>query len=174
MNRRDVLRSLAIIAAGSTVAIGCTPKDVIWEEGATTVSLSDSSAGFINSLSQVILPIDDINYNAPEPLGTFVQTMINDCRSQDDIISFGKGYDEYKLYLKEVFNTNLNELDEEQTNQLFAAVEDEESMPVNAKYFFTQIRQLSIDHFTSSEYYLTKYTKYEMVPSRFNGCAPLI
>lgn len=173
MNRRFILKSLAVVAIGTTLPIGCTPKDNIWEEGLNKISMNPQASLFISDLSQLILPTEGIDYTTPETLSQFVETMINDCHSSEDIMKYGQGYDEYKLFLKEKLSTNLKKLSDTDINTLYESVKDEAVMSENARYFFTKTKDLTVHHFKSSEYYLTNFTNYEMVPGRFNGCATI-
>jgi hypothetical protein len=173
MKRRHVLKSLAAVAIGSTIPIGCTPTDSIWQEGAKAININPEAGAFLDDLSQLILPTQDIDYETPESLSQFIQTNINDCYSTEDIVKFGQGYDEYKAFLKEKLSTNLKNLSDDQIATLYESVKDETIMSENARYFFSKTKDLTVHHFKSSEYYLTNYTNYEMVPGRFNGCASI-
>jgi hypothetical protein len=170
MNRRNVIKSLSALAIGSYIIGGCQVKDLIWEEGATQIQIGSTPAEFIQTLSQLILPSESIQYTTPEPLTQYIETMVNDCSTKQQIIDYGKGYKEYQLFMKEKLNKDIDHLSEDEVAQLFDAVNDEETMPLAARYFFSQTRKHCISHFTTSEYYLTNHTKYEMVPSRFDGC----
>ena len=173
MNRRNVIKSLSALAIGSYIIGGCQVKDLIWEEGATQIKIGSTPAEFIQKLSQLILPSESIQYTTPEPLTQYIETMVNDCSTQVQIMDYGQGYKEYQLFIKEKLNKDIDDLNEDEVLQLFDAVKDEETMPPAAQYFFSQTRKLCISHFTTSEYYLTNHTKYEMIPSRFDGCMSL-
>lgn len=173
MQRRVLLKTLTALTLGSTLSWGCSNKDQIWEEGLSKISIDEQSARFINQLSQVILPTSDIDYSTPESLPQFIETLINDCHSAEDISKYGRGYQEYKIFLKEKLSADIAKLEEDELNELFDAVNDETLMTENGRFFFNKTREISIEHFKSSEYYLTNFTNYEMVPARFNGCANL-
>jgi len=170
MKRRDSLKTMAVLLAGSSLLTSCKPKNVIWEEGMNSIKLNSTSSAFINQLSQMILPTGDFEYTTPESFATFLETMINDRKSPEDIIKFGQGFNDYVGYLTEQFNKPIVHLDEAETDALFAAVGDEAAMSENASSFFSDLRGLSMWHLKSSPEYLENHTNYEMVPARFDGC----
>ena len=170
MKRRDSLKTMAVLLAGGSMLSSCQPKNIIWEEGMSNIEINSTSSTFINQLSKVILPTDGFDYTTPEPFTSFVETMINDRKSSEDIVKFGQGFNEYVGYLSEKFNKPIDKLDEAETEMLFAAIEDEEAMTNNAKSFYSELRGLSLWHFKSSPEYSESYTNYEMVPARFDGC----
>ena len=173
MKRRDSLKAMAVLLAGSSMLTSCEPKNIIWEEGMNSIKLNSTSSNFINQLSQIILPTDGFEYTPPEPFTRFLETIINDGKSTEDIAKFGQGFNDYVTYITEQFNKPINELNEEEVETLFAAVGNEEAMSESAQVFFADLRGLSLWHVKSSQEYLENHTNYEMVPARFNGCYPM-
>ncbi len=161
---------MAVLLAGGTLLSSCKPKNVIWEEGMSNIKLNRTSGKFINQLSQMILPTGNFEYSPPESFTSFVETIVNDSKSPEDIIKFGRGFDEYVIYLTEQFNKPIGKLAEEEVESLFAAVGDEQAMSEAAQDFISDLRRLALWHVKSSPEYLQGYTNYEMVPARFDGC----
>ena len=173
MKRRDALKRLAVLSAGVTLLPGCAKEDTIFGESQKVLNITDDSAEFIDQLAHVILPIKDDKFNTPETLSEFITTMMNDCHSPTEVENFGLGYKEYKAFLNNTFTNDIDGLSSNEISELFKALENEETMSGNAKYFFNKLRQLRVKHFTTSPHYVTAYEHYEMVPARYNGCVTL-
>lgn len=174
MKRRQSLKILATITVGSTLFGSCTPKNEIWEEGMTMIKMNSTSSSFMGHLSNVIVPQGDMQVTTLEPFSVFVERIVNDMKSPEDITKFGQGFNEYVSFLQTKFNKGMSELSEDETNVLFAAVQDEEAMSDNARAFFDDVRRLSIWHFKSTPEYMEAHTTYELVPARFNGCFDIV
>ena len=63
------------------------------------------------------------------------------------------------------------------------ATADKKDLPINTKQleditpevndFYGTVKRLTVQSFTSSQYYLTKVQVFEMIPGRYHGCVPL-
>jgi len=171
MKRREAIQRLAILTAGVAVLPGCFTEDTIFGESLNKIAINGNASSFIDELANVILPVSDLGFETPEPLSQFISSMLNNCHSAEDIQQFGSGYQEYKSYLKEAFGGKLSGLSPNETESLFAAINEEEAMSGNAKYFFKKVKGLAHRHFTTSQKYMEEHNDYEYAPGRYNGCA---
>ena len=92
--------------------------------------------------------------------------MLNDCYSPKDINKYLTGLDEFSESIKVYNNNNNNSL-------VFDDLENLESKSENYIFFINTTKNLSITHFTTSEFYLTEYLNYEYAPSRYIGCVTI-
>jgi len=57
--------------------------------------------------------------------------------------------------------------------EILKSIQSEKDIPENVAFFYNAIKKLTIQAFTSSEYYLTKVQIYKLVPGKFYGCVPV-
>ena len=87
--------------------------------------------------------------------------MLNDCYSPDDINYYLSGLDEYSEFI----NTKNNN-----HSLIFDNINSLDGISEKIRFFINTTKDLSITHFTTSEFYMTEYLNYEYAPSRYIGC----
>jgi hypothetical protein len=95
--------------------------------------------------------------------------MIDDCRSPEEQAAFMQGMQAFDSGIGRDFTSKpaaerlqvleqLEKKDKESTDPAFT--------------FYRTMKRLTIQAYTSSQYYLTNVQVYELVPSRYKGCVP--
>ncbi len=170
MERRTAIKSIAI-SLGSLVSLPA------WASGwnASTIgksaSFSIGNEALLAELVDTIIPTT--NTLGAKGLGVhqFIQKMLTDCyeiKAQDN---FEKNMVDIDPLSIKTFGKPFAEGDAAQrlsVLQLLAQSPDKD-----AKDFYRTLRGMTIQGYTSSEYYMTRFTDYEMAPARFYGCVPV-
>ena len=161
MKRRNAIQNIALITGGSILFQSCkfTDEYIVGDK-----VLNHDQLNLIKEVSEYILHIENLKVESPESLTEFIITMLNDCYSPKDINKYLTGLDEFSESIK-VYN-NDNSL-------VFDDLESLESKSENYIFFINTTKHLSINHFTTSEFYLTEYLNYEYAPSRYIGCVTI-
>ena len=60
-----------------------------------------------------------------------------------------------------------------QRQTLLKKLESRKDSKDDLAYFYSTTKGLTIQAYTTSEFYLTRVHVYEMVPSRYHGCVPV-
>lgn len=170
MKRRKALQQIAVLSAAAAVLPACDFEAVPVLDN---IPLERNQWRSLEWLANKILPVDDLEVSTPETRTDFVLRMINDCYEPEDIDRFVAGLQGFEQYLKDQFGTTFKGLDEEQTAQLLTQLNEGEGAPEDIQYLFHTTRGLTRQHFTSSEYFLTKYLDFEFAPGRYLGCVPV-
>ena len=95
--------------------------------------------------------------------------MLNHSYQPSEIKQFADGFQEFL----ELMKTARIKVKSSEAEQLIPAVENllkEEPPKEDLVYFINTTRQLSIRNLTSSEYYITNYYQYKLIPGKYNGC----
>ena len=103
----------------------------------------------------------------------FVLMMVDDCQSKENQQKFLKGLDQFEALSQKQSGTSFIESTPIQKTALLTAVEGKKDIPEELSTFYGMTKRLTIQHFTSSQYFLTKIQVYEMVPGRYHGCVPV-
>ena len=158
MKRRDAFQNIALITCGTILLPSCK-----FNSGFTVGNkiLSYDQLNIINKVSEIILPIKNLKIVNPENLTQFIFTMLNDCYSPDDINYYLSGLDEYSEFI----NTKNNN-----HSLIFDNINSLDGLSEKIRFFINTTKDLSITHFTTSEFYMTEYLNYEYAPSRYIGC----
>ena len=96
--------------------------------------------------------------------------MVNDCYESEDIEKYRTGMQNLAQHLKEAGTGSLKGLNPEESDQLIVQLIGDESLDENIRYFLQTTRRLSIQHFTSSQYFMENHLDFHFIPGWYNGC----
>lgn len=171
MDRRSALRNFVILSAAIAFMPSCRDEKVKGVVSGKNIQLSGDQEYLLTTLSETILPVKG---EAPSDAAhLFVLTMVDDCYSKEEQQQFLKGLQQFDELAKKKSGKTFVECSTEQKHALLTEMErgKEENEPVN--YFYNTTRSLTLQHYTSSKYYLVTVRKFEMAPGRYHGCFPL-
>jgi hypothetical protein len=103
----------------------------------------------------------------------FALKMLDDCHKKEDQQKFMKGMESFQKKAKKELDKSFIEASPAQRQSLLKKVEADNDSKDELAYFYSTVKQLTIQAYTTSQYYLTKVHVYEMVPSRYHGCVPV-
>ena len=171
MKRRQAIRNIALISSAAAFMPACnlTGEQAVYEN----IPLDSEQLQLVEWLTSAILPKGELEIQTPETTPRFVLGMINDCFDPKDIQKYLTGLKIFAQYVQDEYQTSYKSLNPEQHILLFSKIMQSEVLPKSLRYFLSTTKQLSIRHFTSSEYFMKNYLDYEFVPGRYSGCVNL-
>lgn len=168
MDRRSALRNFAIISAGIAILPRCRDEKLKGTIALKNIQLSGDQENMLGDLSQTILPVKD-----GEPPHYFVLMMVDDCYTRENQQKFMKGLEQFDKLSHKKFDQSFTKCTKEQRHELLAELENSRDTGEALNYFYNTVHSLTVQHYTSSKYYLANVHKYELVPGRFHGCFPI-
>ncbi len=170
MQRRTAIKGLAL-SLGSLVSLPAWASS--WNSSTIgTTFLSIGNEALLAELVETIIPTTDTLGAKGLGVHKFIQTMLADCFDPKAQASFETKLGEIDPLSKSTFQKSFSECDATQRLTLLQTVA--QSTDKETARFYRTLRGLTVQGYTSSEYYLTKFTDYEMAPAHFYGCVPII
>ncbi|MFD2569515.1 gluconate 2-dehydrogenase subunit 3 family protein [Spirosoma soli] len=171
MERRIAIKQMALAAGGLLAIPG-------WANAWTKTSVQISYGILKQSQAETLAEVVDTLIPASDSLGAkglgvpdFVQKMIADCYEPAAQESFKKGLDTVDVVAKESFNQPFLTCD---ATQRAAVLQKLATAPeADRKDFYSLVKNLTIQGFTTSEYVMTKFLNYQMIPGHYYGCVPV-
>jgi hypothetical protein len=173
MNRRDALSRVALLLGGTIIGgevflSGCTSAD---KKLGQSLDFTPDDIAFLDEVAETIIPRTDTPGAKDAKVGQFMTVMVKDC------------YDEknQKIFLeagKKKFNNGFMKITPEQRKELLTELDKEQKDYAKNKkkedepHYFTQMKQLTLLGFFTSEPGATKALRYVAVPGRFDACVP--
>lgn len=175
MNRRIAVKNLAWLAGAATLLPSCLSQTEREQTSLPpTAALTASQQQLVADVCETLLPRTDTPGAKDLGLHLYVLKMLHDCTPPKE---------------QQLFVAGLGQLDaavQRQQGRSFAA----STLPQRAAFlqhldqqptdfsdelvdFYRIARQLTIDGYTNSKYFMTKEVVYELVPSRYNGYYPV-
>ena len=169
MKRRKAIQQIGILSASLALLPACNVET--WPTY-DNIPIDVSQQKLIARLTQAILPQGETAVSLPEPTPHFVLTMINDCYAPEDIQKYMIGLNIFEQYVQDDYQKNFDQLNPEQTVLLFTEISESPLLPKSVKYFLNTTKHLTVQQYTTSEYFMKNHLKFEFVPGRFHGCVP--
>lgn len=187
MNRRDVLKRLAVLSGGVMLVPSCdfTREDVMLAYD--NLQISEENKATLQKLCNIIIPSDAQYQGAEElALSDFVLVMIDDCYGPEDQKVFSAGLKRLDQYAFEQTRQNFLSLSQNHAEEMVRNILDhpqiEEDNADNSeaqdfeaiRYCVVTTKSLTIQGYMASEYMMTKVMPYQLVPGPFHGKVPVV
>lgn len=163
MKRRIAIKNIAAYSIAVSFLPSCNMEEIPFYEN---LQLEKEQYKLLSELSEFILPKKETEIFTPEKTVDFILTIINDCYSPDEIEKYKKGLIEFQNTSQENYNSTFQRLNAIQRTELIEKIRD---MELSASYFFSITKDLTKEHFTTSEYFMKKYRDFEFAPGRYLG-----
>ena len=170
MNRRIALKHVALLAGAATVLPSCLPQA---DREPTVTALSAAQRQLVAEVCETLLPRTTTPGALDLGLPQYVLKMLADCTPLPEQQIFvaglgqldaaaqrqhGRAFGTSSLAQRAALLQHLDQRPADFTNELVG--------------FYRTARQLTIDGYTNSKYFMTKQVVYELVPGRYNGYYP--
>ena len=168
MNRREAVQNILIASAGTVLITSCAESNVIEFLADDKLSLNGRHKRYLDKISETFLPVSGISDKIGRP-SEFILTMLNDLMKTEEVEKFAIGFDQYKLLME----TSQLKIKSSEPREIFSVVESAiEAIPPQEElvFFINTTKDMSVWHFVSSEYYMSEYLDYKLIPGTFQGC----
>ncbi|WP_240699398.1 gluconate 2-dehydrogenase subunit 3 family protein [Spirosoma sordidisoli] len=170
MERRVALRHMALATGGLLVlpawANAWTPAAVQTAQPLLPPLQAAVLTGFVDTL----IPASDTPGAKDLGVSDFVQKMVADCYEPAVQQSLSAGLDALESAARATYSRSFQDCDTSQRTALLTAVE--QSTEPDRHAFFVLVKNLAVQGYTTSEYVMTKFLNYTMIPGHYYGCVP--
>jgi hypothetical protein len=173
MNRRSTIKALIIISAGSAFLPSCLEDKEKSSLSLKNIKINHKEEKLLSELSGIIIPKTATPGAKDVSAHLFALMMIDDCYPPDDEDKFEKGLKGFEEFSKKKFDRSFVKCTPSERAEIVEFVDSKKDIPDNVVFFYNTMKRLTIQAFTSSEYYLTKVQVYQLVPGKFYGCVPV-
>lgn len=173
MNRRDALKSFALMMGGTMVGAnvlftGCAPDDQI--EG---LEFSPKDIAFLDEIGESIIPATDTPGAKAVGIGNFMVMMVTDTYNSEQQEAFVSGINMIRSDFRDTHDKDfMDATSEERTaylndlNQKARSSEDREPKVIG------MIQDLTVLGYFTSEIGATQQLRYVETPGRYDPCVP--
>jgi hypothetical protein len=172
MQRRTALKQLLIIAGGAVIIPSCMNDTTAASIPLKHIKIDGNDEKLLAEVGETLIPKTAIPGAKDVYAHLFALRMIDDCyekEKQDQFVSGLKGIDKLA---KKKFDTVFLRSTPAQREALLAELDGRKQG--NDLYdFYQMVKALTIQGYMTSKYVMTNITKYELVPGRYNGFAPV-
>ena len=172
MQRRTALKQLLIIAGGVMVLPACRNDRQEASIPLKHLKVDGEGERLLAEISETIIPKTAIPGAKDTHAHLFALRMIDDCYEPAQQQQFEKGLKEIDGLAQKRFGTSFIKSSPAQREALLQELEGrKKGEPLTD--FYHMVKGLTIQGYMESKYVMTDITKYELVPGRYNGFAPV-
>ena len=171
MERRNALRTIAVSISG-LVSLPTWASN--WTVATVRIYpsvLTNFEADILTEIVETIIPATDTLGAKDVKVQDFIQKMIADCYEATVQTNFKNGLNTLDTWAKESYEKPFVSCDKAQRENLLNKMAN--SMDANEKAFFTLVKNLTVQGYTTSEYVMTTFLNYDMAPGHYYGCVPV-
>lgn len=181
MNRRDALSRVALLLGGTVIGAefflsGCASGD---KKIGQSVDFTADDIAYLDEVAETIIPATDTPGAKAAKVGTFMTVMVKDCYDEKNQKIFLEGMNSLNEASKKKFGGSaFMKITPEQRKELLTELDKEQKEHAKNKkkeddpHYFTQMKQLTLLGYFTSEPGATQALRYVPVPGRFDACIP--
>jgi hypothetical protein len=196
MNRRTVIKNLALIIGGATLLPACSQDKAKSKVALKNIDITADQEQLIGDISETVIPKTTTPGAKDLLLHLFVLKMLDDCYNKEDQRVFVTGMGHFADQSQKLYSKTFDQLDAKIREAFLLDIEKEgraedeaarksgdkkdaaPAFPLAGKYspelkkFYGIVKRQTINGYTNSKYFMTNQVVYELVPGRYNAHFP--
>lgn len=173
INRRIAIKNLLFIAAGTTLLPSCLGGQNKSTLVLKNISINGDQEQTLAEFAEMIIPATDTPGAKDVGAHLFAIKLIDECSTKDEQRAFEKGLRAFEQFSKDKVERPFHRCTQNERVAILTAIENKDNVPNDVINFYSTMKELTIDSYITSKYYLTKVRVYELIPARFKGCVPV-
>jgi hypothetical protein len=186
MNRRTVIKNLALVIGGTVLLPSCLHSDGTSYVQFKHININADQQKLIADLAETIIPKTNTPGAKDLSLPLFVLKMIDDCYNKKNQQAFLAGLDAFNNLVKKKYDKSFSDLDVKDREAVLTGIENSgkddtkhpkvqgrRSKPQKSlgtdplMAFYWCVKQQTLFGYTTSQFFMTKEIVYELVPGRY-------
>ena len=173
MQRRTALKQLAFASAALLLIPRCMQDKGKVSILLKKISIDADQEKLVAELCESIIPktntpgANDINAHL------FALMMVDDCYKTEDQQKFMEGLKAFETNIKKQFGASFVNCSNIEKEKVLTELEAKKTGNENIAYFYATLKELTVQSYTASKFYLTEIQEYKLVPGKYKGCVAI-
>ena len=163
MNRRLLFKNLVLISIGNVFLPSCFQENNKSSLAFKNIRLSEKEVGMLAAICDTILPKTDTQGAKDVGAHIFALMMIDDCFDFTRQQKFMKGLEEFKAYSQKKSGKVFSANSLVEKIAILKEIQFKNDVSENEGFFYNTMKSLTLQAYTSSQYFLTKVHEYKQV-----------
>ncbi len=172
-NRRVAIQQLVLIWAGVAFLPACLHNERKVSIPLKRIQIDPDDETMLAGLSETILPKTDTPGARDLSAHLFALKMVDDCFTKQNQEKYIRGMKDFEAFVLKTTGRSFIEIDDAERQAIVAELDRKKTAEDAISFFYNSTKKLTIQAYTTCEYYLTKIRGYKMIPGKFQGCIPL-
>jgi hypothetical protein len=172
-NRRVAIQQLLMIWAGVALLPSCLQNEKKVSIPLKLIHITPEDENMLAELSETILPKTDTPGAKELSAHLFALKMVDDCYSQKNQEKYMEGMKAFESFVIKKTGKSFADTGTSERQTIIAELDQQKPSDDAMSFFYLSTKRLTIQAYTTCEYYMTKIRGYKMIPGKFQGCIPL-
>ncbi len=172
-NRRVAIQQLLLIWAGVALLPSCLQNEQKVSIPLKMIRIEPDDENMLAELAETILPKTDSPGAKDLSAHLFALKMVDDCYTKVNQDKYIKGMKDFESYVTKKTGKSFTENDSAGKQAIVAEMDRQKPAENGMAFFYQSTKKLTIQAYTTCEYYMTKIRGYNIIPGKFQGCIPL-
>jgi hypothetical protein len=165
INRRSAIKQFIILSAGVALLPSCKSNKKV--SLYNNIPIDEAQQAFLAEIAETIIPATDTPGAKDISAPVFALQMMNDCYEAADREKFVQGMQQFEDKVQEKYNKPFVQCTPNERQAIITNAEAKKDTKDEAAFFYTTLKHLTIQAYTSSKYYLTNVQVYKLVPGKY-------
>jgi Gluconate 2-dehydrogenase subunit 3 len=172
-NRRVAIQQLLLIWAGVALLPSCLQNEQKVSIPLKTIRIDPDDENMLAELAETILPKTDSPGAKDLSAHLFALKMVDDCYTKTNQEKYIQGMKDFESYVTKKTGKSFTENDTAGRQAIVAELDQQKPAESGMTFFYQSTKKLTIQAYTTCEYYMTRIRGYNIIPGKFQGCVPL-
>ena len=172
-NRRVAIQQLLLIWAGVALLPSCLHNEQKVSIPLNLIRITPDDENMLAELAETILPKTDTPGAKDLSAHLFALKMVDDCYTKTNQEKYIQGMKDFESLVMKKTGKSYVESNAVERQSIMSELDQQKSTENELSFFYQSTKKLTIQAYTTCEYYLTKIRGYKMIPGKFQGCIPL-
>jgi hypothetical protein len=173
VNRRTAIRQFLFVSAGVVLLPSCLHDRQGSSIPLRNMTVSADQERLLAELADTLIPAGQTPGAATVSGHLFVLKMLDDCHTKEQQQKFLKGLQQLDEASRSASGHGFSEATPTERAALLTSIENKKTAGDALNYCYGEMKRLTIQAWTTSQFFLTKVHIYELVPGRWHGCVPV-
>jgi hypothetical protein len=165
INRRSAIKQFIILSAGIALLPSCKSNKRV--SLYNNITIDEDQQAMLAEVAETIIPATDTPGAKDVSAHIFALQMMNDCYKADDREKFLKGMQQFEDNVQKQYKKSFVQCSIPERQAILTAEEARKDAKDEARFFYTTLKALTLQAYTSSKYYLTNVQVYKLVPGKY-------
>jgi hypothetical protein len=171
--RRVAIQQLLLIWAGVALLPSCLHDEQKVSIPLKLIHIGPDDEKMLADLVETILPKTDTPGARDLSAHLFALKMVDDCFTKSNQEKYLRGMKEFETLVDKKTGRSFSDVDAVERRSIVSELDRQKSSDDALIFFYQSTKKLTIQAYTTCEYYLTKIRGYKMLPGKFQGCISL-
>lgn len=171
--RRVAIQQLVLIWAGVALLPACLHHEEKVSIPLKGIHIDPSDETMLAELAETILPKTDTPGAKDLAAHLFALKMVDDCFTSANQQKFTQGMKDFESFVVKKTGKSFTEISTTDRQQIIEELDGQKKTTDDLSFFYQSTKRLTVQAYTTCEYYMTKIRGYKMIPGKFQGCVPL-